>query len=94
MLDFGADFCSRIDISPEFSFEHMLEFLTSELWKDLKLKCPRLRRLYLEGIGDTCNDPWIDASGLYELKELQVRVDIPAVTRIDHLAIDVGFPSI
>ena len=69
------------------------DHLTSELWKDLKLKCPRLRRLYLEGIGDTCNDPWIDASGLYELKELQVRVDIPAVTRIDH-PIDVGFPSI
>ena len=48
-------------------------------WEDLKRGCPLFRGLSLQGIGDTDGDPWMDASGLYELKNISVRINSPSV---------------
>lgn len=48
-------------------------------WEDLKRGCPLLRELSLRGIGDTDGDPWMHASGLYELKNISVRINSPGV---------------
>lgn len=46
--------------------------LDTDFWDDLRTKCPRLRTIVISGIGDQTDDPWIQESGMYELKGMEV----------------------
>lgn len=48
------------------------DHLPYAFWTDLKFNCPQLRGVFLQGIGDSADDPWLDKSGLFELDELSV----------------------
>lgn len=46
--------------------------LSADFWDDLQSKCPRVRTIVLSGIGDRRGDPWLNESGIYDLKGIKV----------------------
>ncbi|PPQ96047.1 hypothetical protein CVT26_004680 [Gymnopilus dilepis] len=43
----------------------------SEFWDNVERNCPRLQRISISGIGECYTHPWLQHSGIYELKRMK-----------------------
>ncbi|KAF8907689.1 hypothetical protein CPB84DRAFT_1768560 [Gymnopilus junonius] len=48
--------------------------LLSDFWADLKYKCPRMKNLILDNVGDTKRRRWLEDCGLYDFQDLSMLI--------------------
>ena len=79
-----ATVCNRIKKAGTLPYIHTVDpLLPTDLWEDVRSRCPYLRTIVHLGIGDHEDDPWLQESGIYELEGMKVCTHLTSLKQRD-----------